>query len=353
MPQGHTIDGALAAWPEVAGLHEWRALFLGNGLSSHVWGKFAYASLFEQATTARSPTLGSADRVLFKAYGTENFETVLGNLSTAIQTNEALSEDCERLYERYFSVQRALGAAVRRAHILRAEVPDETLHTIKKVISRQRAVFTTSYDLILYWAMGYPLRLEDDFWPMADCFWFDGNAFNCPPTIWPDRVPVWFPHGALHLVESAGVTRKLVRRPDATLLDQFGAPLAGDRHARPLLITEGSWRDKLRAIEANSYLNWALEQLRGCDRPMVVFGSSLGEQDKHLVNALNEHPERSIAISIRPKGGRSKIRAQQAEFRGRLETSELYFYDSTTYPLGAPGLTARRVFDFMRHRTAA
>jgi hypothetical protein len=37
----------------------------------------------------------------------------------------------------------------------RAEVPDSTLEMIKDELSNYSAVFSTSYDLILYWVIGY------------------------------------------------------------------------------------------------------------------------------------------------------------------------------------------------------
>ena len=76
--------------------------------------------------------------------------------------------------------------------------------------------------------------------------------------------------------------------------------------------TEGTARDKLRAIEGNACLAHALRTLRGVDLPMVVFGSSLSEQDDHLVDALNEHPARPIAMSLLP-APRRELAARQAE----------------------------------------
>ncbi len=78
-----------------------------------------------------------------------------------------------------------------------------------------------------------------------------------------DRIPVYFLHGALHLVAGGtGATWKLTQRDLDTILDQFGKPIKGDAKARPLLVTEGSAKDKLAAIEDNAYLSHALTRLR-------------------------------------------------------------------------------------------
>lgn len=65
----------------------------------------------------------------------------------------------------------------------------------------------------------------------------------------------------------------------------------------------------------------------------MVFGSGLGEQDQHLVDALNRNPSRPIAISIR-KDGRSdeEVRLEKRKIRAGLD-APLYFFDSSTHPL--------------------
>jgi hypothetical protein len=102
-------------------------------------------------------------------------------------------------------------------------------------------------------------------------------------------------------------------------------------------VTEGTARDKLRAIEGNTYLAHALETLNSVELPLVVFGSSLGPQDDHLLDALNEHTERPIAVSLRPDK-RRPLAARQADIYARLETDDLQFFDATTHPLGNPAL---------------
>jgi hypothetical protein len=194
-------------------------------------------------------------------------------------------------------------------------------------------IFTTSYDLLLYWAMGY-----DGYWPFVDFFGGPGCTFDVPDAIAPEVIPVLYLHGALHLVVSGkGVTSKRVRGLN-TLLGQFGRPIAGDPQARPLLVTEGTAQDKRRAIEGNHYLLALLGALGSPQvaLPTVVFGSSLSVEDDHLVEALSEHP-RPVAISMlkRPK---KQLMAAQVDIWGRLNASEIYFYDASTHPLGSRDL---------------
>lgn len=330
----YDIDGTLRPWQEVARRHAWEVLLLGNGLSINVWPKFAYASLFDQA---QQDGLGTSDRALFD--GTHNFERALSDLKTAMRVAGALGMDAGPMLERYRSIQVALGHAIRQVHLNRSAVPDETFDRIRTTMLEHEWIFTTSYDLIVYWAMKGP----DGWAPFADFLSQNGRCEFDPErtAVYAEQVPVYFLHGALHLVVGGdGVTRKLLRRGLRGLLAQFGQPIDGDAQARPLLVTEGSAGEKLRAIEGNTYLTHCLEQLRALDRPTVVFGSSLSVQDAHLVDALHESPDRPLAISMMPAPKR-EITARKADLIGRLRTRELLFFDARTHPLGALHLRAQ------------
>jgi hypothetical protein len=118
------------------------------------------------------------------------------------------------------------------------------------------------------------------------------------------------------------------------LLDQFGKPFAGENQARPLLISEGDAVDKARAIRENAYLTFAMDHLRREIEPLVVFGHSLSEQDRHVVDAL-DRPGRPLAIALRASKDESDIKAKKHEIAARLpKVDELHFFDAATHPLG-------------------
>jgi hypothetical protein len=329
------LDGSLPSWEEVVDAEQWQVLLLGNGLSINVWPQFAYRTLFDHA---RGGGLTAEDLALFD--GTPNFERVLADLNTAIRVSQVAGVDATPFYERYRRIQLALGHAIRQVHLNRTRVPEDTLGSIRAELLHYEWIFTTSYDLILYWSMGH--GSGGSFRPFIDHFRYGGNCQFDPARadVLADQIPAYFLHGALHLVVGGtGVTWKIRRTSMQTLLDQFGQPIPGDPQARPLLVTEGSARDKLRSIEANDYLSHALDRLRELDLPLVVFGSSLGPEDQHLIDALNENAKRPVAVSLYPAAKR-QLAAQQADIYGRLEAETLLFFDSTTHPLGLADLRA-------------
>ncbi len=311
----------------------WRDLLLGNGFSSHVWPGFAYRSLHARA--CRAGALGSSDRRLFEAAATKNFESVLGALAVSIRTLDTLGEPAaDRLRARYVSIQRALGASVRGVHVPLRSLPASTRRAVRLALRDYRWVFTTSYDLVLYWCAGY----GESFDGFAD-FFFCGDRLEFNPAktvVERDATRLVYLHGALHLlVDGSGVARKR-RSCDATLLEQFGEPDAGVL-TRPLLVAEGSAQEKSRIIQENAYLSFGLNQLRRSEDGLVLFGLGLRDEDAHLVSALNARCG-PVAVGMRPRTV-SENRRSQARIRQLLDTDEVFFFDSTTHPLGDPALT--------------
>jgi len=328
-------DGTLFDWRDIADRHRWDTLLLGNGMSVNIWARFGYRNLYDHA---KSRGLSPRERRLFAS--TPNFERVLADLLTAIKVNEAVGLESEPLLECYRNVQRTLVRAVREVHLNQTRIPLSTRELIGSVMQQFQWVFTTSYDLLVYWAMA-----AADFTPFMDHFrYFRRCQFDpARARVAPLKIPVYFLHGALHLVVGGdGATWKLRQRDLDTILDQFGEPIAGDRKARPLLVTEGSARDKLAVIEENVYLSHALDRLRQRDQPVVVFGSSLSEHDAHLTDALSRNPNRPVAVSMLP-GPRKDLRVRQADIYGRLEAESLLFFDARTHPLGDPTLSVAPV----------
>lgn len=328
---GHVIDdGQLASWQDVARIHDWRDLLLGNGLSRHVWPPFAYESLYQRACERN--ILTRVDRRLFESDSTVNFESVLAALAVTMRTIDTLKEPgARRLQERYLRIQQALGAAVRDVHVPLSLLPETTRQTLQRELRKHRWVFTTSYDLVLYWCAGYR-----DFRGFTDYFYSGGDRleFHVENTsVRSDVTRLVYLHGALHLlVGEKGITRKR-RSSGATLLEQFGVPDPKDPRSRPLLIAEGTATEKARIIADNEYLSFGLNRLRHTKHGLVVFGLSLREEDAHLVDALNHRTDRPIAVGLRAHN-RSSNRRRQANIRKLLDIEELYFFDASTHPLG-------------------
>lgn len=322
------LDANLETWDAIKDSHHWSGLLIGNGASQAIWPQFAYKSLYEEAKEQVLHRLTAEDQNLFDAFDTTNFELVLSNLATAKVVNAQLGVSGPIVGQRYASIQNALAQAVRDAHLPWPKFPDTTKDTIKKALLDYSFVYSTNYDLLLYWAINHQGAAG-----FKDYFWVP--TFNLANTeVWDKATNVLYLHGGIHLYRTAdGKVLKYQAPEGRNLLASFGTH--ADRV--PLFVAEGTSASKLSTILRSDYLGFAYSKLMTHDGPMVIFGSSLDTTDAHIATAINKANCPVLAISIYP-GDTTATRKAKAHFFKELPHKKLYFFDSTTHPLGEPSM---------------
>lgn len=295
-----------------------------------LWPKFGYRTLFQVARALPgSAALTDLDDDLFDRLDAgANFEQVLHDLAIAVRVATALSLDPHPIEARYAHVRNALIEAVNTVHVPRARVSLSTLRRMAAYLATLDSVFSTNYDLIVYWTI---MRDPGQF---TDCF-LHGEVE--PSLVTSHRTKVYFVHGALHLYRTVhGGPRKNQSIDGADLLRLFGQPIDGEE-IFPEFVSEGEADQKRAAIEESPYLSFAFEQLESFKKPLVIFGSGLGDQDRHIVDAISRRRTRPIAVSIRP-GNETWVKSEKYRYAGLFAglTQRVLFFDSTTHPLGDP-----------------
>ena len=107
----------------------------------------------------------------------------------------------------------------------------------------------------------------------------------------------------------------------------------------PLFIAEGSPDKKLEQIQGSGYLWYALDKLRTIQSPLVLFGHSLGDSDKHILNVIARNPklpELYISLHGNPESKSNRaiqraakqLQTTRANLSGKPKPLEVFFYDS-------------------------
>jgi len=331
------LPNDLAQWPDIAGQFS-DTILIGNGASRAVSERFNYPSLLEvaRASEVDSP-LSDVDTRAFHLVNETNFESVLGALFHAYRlARNAGVADPDELRRQYDRIRTTLIQAIRHVHPEKTEIHGGRLMQVRDSLLAFSEVFTTNYDLLLYWAMASSdgERLDE----FADLFrggselTFDVLRDNSFPT----RTRVLYLHGALHIFELPnGPTVKARYAPGQSLLAQTFKH--GDARF-PLIVSEGDPRLKLAATTSNDYLNFARSQwieAVNSSRSLVVFGHSMGPGDAHLVNAMpdrrSDDSAPPVAVALRQE---SDSPERRAVYTRQLKTSNLVFFDAATHPLG-------------------
>jgi len=289
-------------------------LLLGNGFSIGAHPAFKYGTLYEQAVEAGLP-----DHVqqLFAKYGTANFERVLRQLDEGIwlaTVYELSATNPKKSMKRdYRALKKALASAIAKVHPpSRATMDGGILKACAEFLIRYQGVYTTNYDLLLYWAS---LAKSPKF-PFEDGFLREGNqdycVFQSPENL---GKRIHFLHGALHLYVVDGEVRKRVWNSTGELIvDQVRQALESKEF--PLIVSEGDAVKKEARIESSSYLTWAHEHFERAEGPLFIYGSSLSPEDEHLWRAIVENPGFS-RVFVGIHGDPDSESAQEIMFRSR------------------------------------
>lgn len=296
-------------------------LLLGNGFSIGCDPIFRYESLYEAAVEAG---LSERAQAVFHRLGTSNFEGVMRLLEDSDWVAQLYglrerSEDSEMMSDVEI-VKRTLVSAVATSHLAHTGlVSDRMKMSALRFLNPYHSVFTTNYDLVLYWVVmaANPIRFQDGF---AE----DEVAPDSPYVVFSKRLGsnrgLFYLHGALHLYLVGGELRKHCwSRTRTPLTDLIKAGLeVGDY---PLFVAEGAPKAKLEQIQRVGYLWYCLDKLARIRSPLVVFGHSLGDTDQHIVDVIAENQDiHKVCLGVH--GGRTSGAGGRAwETARRLTTA--------------------------------
>lgn len=237
----------------------------------------------------------------------------------------------EDVRDRYLSVRSALFEAVRRVHVPWDLLPETTFTKIGRELRRYDIIFSTNYDLLVYWSIMFAAAAN-----IRDYFWNPDLSFDPTNTEVRGSVStILYLHGGIHLYVDTRTGETIKRsRPSDNLLNF--ADLSR-RTRKPLFVSEGRSRDKMRSIRRSDYLSFGYQSLADYEGPLAIFGHSLSDADEHIARAIRSRVNRRVAVGLMP-GSALKIIGNKTRIDQMLDGQRVAYFDSTTHPLGDPML---------------
>jgi hypothetical protein len=277
-------------------------LLLGNGFSmAFNTDIFSYNALSRHVERSDDPIL----KQLFSSTKNRNFEEIMRLLDAFYQlsnvfdlsktSRDKIQIDNERL-------QSALIEAIKALHPEHVfKVPQDESEMcyafLKQFIETQGKIFTTNYDLLLYWVLmrnvKNDIQVSDGFGREADDF-VEGEYKTADELDWSelrwgkhkDAQNIYYLHGALPFFDTGTEIIKEEYEVGQNLLDKIQSRMA--KHEYPIFVTAGDGNDKLKQIMHNSYLSFCFEQFTKMSGSLITYGFGFGEYDEHIVHAINE-----------------------------------------------------------------
>lgn len=314
------IEG-IRQWDWIKDNYKKSSILLGNGFSINFSDTLIYKNLYDLFITKCS----NESKALFNAFETRNFELVLESIEIAKTVCETLSINNPAFENFKKEVREGLIDSINTIHPRPISVDYKLVSSVAKQIKDFNQIYTTNYDLFLYYIVLDTHKFGDHFFNSHSRKY---NAFGEPDQM--SNNHIYFLHGALFLFEHEITTLKILRPNDGWLLNEITEQIANNNY--PLFISEGKSETKLKAIQSNKYLLFALNQFTKCnDKNLVIYGQSLSGQDEHLVKIIDKSFDK-IAISIRPQswGTIGELRAEKNRISSHFKKTKVDFYDSNS-----------------------
>jgi len=322
-------------------------LLLGNGFSMAYDPKiFSYNALYDFLAQSKDDTVAK----ILLAMKTKNFELMMAQLemfSSLLKTfgaDKALQNAIEKANA---MLKQGLLDAIKSLHPEHVfKVPEEKSVAcaafLNRFLSTGGKVFTTNYDLLLYWVLmrqkianaidGFGRELLN---PIQAA---DGGDPEWSDLIWGENRKgqnIFYLHGALPLFDSGTQIIKEQYSNDGFLLENISTRL--DAGEYPIFVTAGNGADKLAQIRHNPYLSDCYDNLTEVNGSIITFGFGFGEYDEHIIDALNKAtkfgskmPPKlwSVYIGTYTKHDIEYIESIQHKFHAKVHT-----YDAKTVNL--------------------
>ncbi len=310
-----------------------RHVLLGNGFSINARPSFRYEYLFEKA-----PSLSAEVAAIFQDRGTKDFEEVLDLVRR--QDLDASNELCRSQDEEVRSAFLGALSAVHphsSAFISRDEV-DRCAAFLEHFVGLKRSpklrgrVYTTNYDLLLYWVV---VRTERRLW----CY---DNHEGKPYGVWnPEKNPsLVYLHGALHLYDTSKGQIMLRFDGQHSLIDQTRTRLNEGRF--PVIVAEGTSEAKVARIQQSKYLKrmsrYLMTGFKDENAVLFTYGHSFSDRDAHLLKLVGEGQIKTVYVGA--YGGMDGPQNQAihdwtmtwaAARQNRGEAPEVWVYDTATF----------------------
>ncbi len=319
-------------------------LLLGNGFSmAYDPNIFSYKALYDFIATLE-------DKVLSKLFGivnTKNFERIMEQLDTFSALLEAFGADKtlkKRVQAASKKLKQSLIDAIQALHpehvfTVPQEKNDACAKLLKKFLRTEGHIYTTNYDLLLYWVLmrnqimesvdGFGREREnpDEYVPEEELEYSELRWGKYKE----DQV-IFYLHGALPFFDTGVEIVKEEYKNGDYLLKNINERIT--RGEYPIFVTAGNGRDKLTHIMHNQYLSFCYEHFAGITGSLVTFGFNFGEYDDHVIDAINaaaKHGRKSppklwsIYIGVYSEDDRSHIEKIAHRFKCKV-----HVYDART-----------------------
>ncbi len=291
---------------------------LGNGFSISLDERFKSTSILS-SLIQRDQKLND----FFNKFETTNIEKIMESIEITKDVLFILGESKYFDHVKYIDKIKDVFINTISSIHPKALNDDEKIRRIRSVFREIDNIFTTNYDLLLYWIV-MELRRKDN------KEFNDGFDRETGPLLWQKKSEqnLFYLRGALHMhsLESGEILKNAYDPPFDTLIKILKKNLNAGQW--PMIVLEGTSKQKITAIERSRYLNNALSKLKDISGAIFVHGFSFNDNDTHIYDAIfNNKNLEQICISASKEDSENMINRINKISRNKAGEKKILFYD--------------------------
>lgn len=275
-------------------------LLFGNGFSmAYDKNIFSYNALSDFIEKTSDPLI----KELFERLNTKNFELIMQQLDNFCEIAEVFSDDKTLVPKIKAAIEKLKSSLIDAVKELHPEhvfkVPEEKskscLKFLQEYLTGGGLVFSTNYDLLLYWVLmrnnaqnaidGFGRDLETE---LDDKHYINPEDFEYSELRWgkyKKEQTIHYLHGTLPIFDTGINIVKVQYDTEHYLLQNVRERI--DKKEYPIFVTAGNGKEKLMHIMHNKYLSFCFERLCDIEGSLVTFGFNFGDYDTHIIDAIN------------------------------------------------------------------
>ena len=264
-------------------------LLFGNGFSmSYDPSIFSYNALSTFIEKIDDELL----KKLFGKLNTKNFELIMQYLDNFAEIAEIFSTDtalADKIKGASEKLKTSLIDAVKELHPEHVfTIPEAKSKAcfkfLEDYLSNHGNVFSTNYDLLLYWVL-----MRNESAKAVDGFGRDAlNSSEYSELRWgkyKNSQTIYYLHGTLPIFDTGIDIIKEEYDNHHYLLDNI--KLRMQKKEYPIFVTAGNAVEKLTHIMHNKYLLYCFDTLSAIEGSLITFGFNFGDYDTHIIDAIN------------------------------------------------------------------
>ena len=140
---------------------------------------------------------------------------------------------------------------------------------------------------------------------------------------------LFFIHGAFHIYKEGTVNKKITQSSDKSLYDKLEDVLNSEEKD---IVCVFQCENKMDVIKENEYLKTCLNKLSTLSGNMIIIGSSLAENDKHIFDKINYSQIDTLYISTLDNNKENTL----IEAKKMFPNKEIHLFDADTISYDAP-----------------